>query len=527
MMKRIIGFLLILSLLLAGTAFAEVEEGLLRIAIKVDITTMDMTQTTDDYFVPMNVYERLFETRPSANGSTVEKSLCTDVQVSEDGLTYDFTLAEGVVFSNGDPLTASDVKFTFERLLKVNKMNTDIPSEVAGSDELLSGAADSLSGFTVKDDTHFTVILKAPNAGFLAELSSPVMSILNEKSVTAAANFGSDPKDTIGSGPYIITEWVVNDHYTLEYNPKWRGEKPSVTKVIVTVINEPSTQDTKFRAGELDMLDLQTLDSMVVEQTYKTGYADRIVDAPMAGLSFLALNEDNEFLKDVKVRKAIGMAIDVDQIITGIYNGNASRENGIIPNGVWGHNDQLEGYTYDPEGARQLLAEAGYTSGQIHFELAMDASIPTDLQTTYAAVRQMLQDVGINAEIKTYEHSAFLEKRRDGAIDTFIARWLMDYNDPANIMYTFFASPAKAKERSLNYQDTEIMARVAAAPAIISDDERLAEYQALEKKIIREDAAWIPLFEGRHLYCMGERVQSFTPQWAGFTDFYVTDVVLK
>ena len=181
----------------------------------------------------------------------------------------------------------------------------------------------------------------------------------------------------------------------------------------------------------------------------------------------------------------------------------------------------------DPEGAKQLLAEAGYAPGQVQFELAMDSSVPTDIQTVYEAIRQYLQAVGINAEIRSYEHSVFLDRRKDGAVDSFVARWLMDYNDPANIMYTFFGSSQKAKERSLNYSDTEIMARVAAARGIVDDEARIAEYQALEKKIIREDAAWIPLFEGRHLFCLGDRVQSFTPQWAGFSDFYVTDVVLK
>ena len=140
----------------------------------------------------------------------------------------------------------------------------------------------------------------------------------------------------------MITEWVVNDHYTLEYNPKWRGEKPSVTKVIVSVLKEPSTQDAKFQTGELDLLDLENLDSLIVDQVYKTAYADRIVDAPVAGLVFLILNENNEYLKDVRVRKAIGMAIDVDKIIAGVYNGNASREYGIIPGGVQGHNDQAK-----------------------------------------------------------------------------------------------------------------------------------------------------------------------------------------
>ena len=94
-------------------------------------------------------------------------------------------------------------------------------------------------------------------------------------------------------------------------------------------------------------------------------------------------------------------------------------------------------------------------------------------------------------------------------------------------MYTFFGNEKNTAQRSLNYPDKEIMQRVAAASAIVDDAQRKAEYQDLEKKIIGEDAAWLPLFETLHLYCKGERVESFTPQWAGFTDFYVTDVVLK
>jgi peptide/nickel transport system substrate-binding protein len=103
----------------------------------------------------------------------------------------------------------------------------------------------------------------------------------------------------------------------------------------------------------------------------------------------------------------------------------------------------------------------------------------------------------------------------------------MDYNDPANIMYSFFGNRENTTQRSLNYPDSEVMDRVAAASAIVDDQEREEEYQALEKKLIGEDAAWIPICEELHLYCLGSRVESFTPQWAGFSDYYAADVVLK
>ena len=196
------------------------EEGLLRTAVLYDISTMDVAQTTDDYMVPMNVFDRLFETRTVDGTAQVVKSLCEDYKVSEDGLTYDFTLKSGIVFSNGSALTASDVKYSFERLLRAAAQNTDIPLEVVGGEALMNGQADSLEGFTVTDDTHFTVTLNAPNAGFLAELSAPAMSVVDAETMAEVKNFGVEPSDTIGTGPYVITEWVANDHYTLVYNDR-------------------------------------------------------------------------------------------------------------------------------------------------------------------------------------------------------------------------------------------------------------------------------------------------------------------
>ena len=519
----------VMALGMGGSAAyaVPVEEGVLRTAILYDMRTMDITGTTDDYMVPMNIFDRLFETRMEDGTAQVTNSLCTDYTVSEDGLTYSFTLRDGVVFSNGNPLTASDVQYSFERILREAKENTDIPLEILGGEALMKGEADALEGFSVADDTHFAITLEAPNAGFPAELSAPAMSIVDAETMENVKKFGSDPADTIGSGPYIVTEWAANDHYTLEYNDLYWGDTPSVRKVIVKVIPDPGTQNLMFQNGELDILDLQSLDSAIVESTYKTSYGDRIVSTPKVGMVYFPLNENNPYLKDVRVRRAIGMAIDVEALINGIYYGDAIQENGIIPTGIWGHNDSLEGFVYDPEGARALLADAGYHDGEISFELAMDSTSNSSIQLVCQNVSQMLEAVGIHAQVKTYDHSAWIALRMSGEMDSFIARWGMDYNDPANIMYTFFGSVENTVQRSLNYPDEEVIARVSAARSIVDDEERMAEYQALEEKIIREDAAWIPFFEDTHLYCLGERVASFTPHWAGFSDFYATDVTLN
>ncbi len=525
-MKKITLLLMVLALLLYGAALADdAEPGLLRTAITYDISTLDVAETTDNYLIPMNVFDRLFETRPADGASEVVKSLVTDYSVSADGLTYDFTLREGVVFSNGSALTASDVQFSFERLLKIAKDNTDIPLEIAGGEAVMKGEADSLEGFRITDDTHFSITLAAPNAGFPAELSSPAASIVDAESMTPG--FGKEPAETIGSGPYIVTEWVSNDHYTLVYNEKYWGTEPSVKKLVVRVIADATTQDLMFQSGELDIIDLQNLDSAIVAGTYKTRPADRIVSTPKVGLTYLLMNENNQYLKDARVRRAIGMAIDVDQIIQGVYMGDAQRENGIIPTGVWAHNDEMEGFRYDPEGAKALLQEAGYADGEVKFELAMDSNASTNIQLVYAFISEQLKKAGIEATVSSYEHSAWLAKRSSGEMDSFVARWGMDYNDPANIMYTFFGSEENSRVRSLNYPDKEVIARVSAVRSIVDDEEREKEYRMLDKKLIEEDAAWIPMYTEMHLWCLGDRVASFTPHWAGFSDFYAADVVLK
>lgn len=511
-----------------GSASGDALSGVLRVAAVADMTTMDVTKTTNDYMVPMNVFDRLFEVEVQPDGSSqIVPSLCEDHTISEDGKTYHFVLKEGVTFSNGNPLTASDVQYTFEWLLTAGGVNDDVALEVEGAQALKDGQADSLSGFHVIDDRTFEITLTNANAGFLAELTGPAMSIVDGETMEQAKNFGIACEDTIGTGPYKITEWVVNDHYTLEYNDRYWGEEPSAKKVIVSIIPDASTQNLMYQNGELDILDLENLDSAIVESTYKTVYADRLLKASRVGITYMSFNANNPYLSDVNVRRAIQMAVDVDTIVSSVYGGDAVVENGIIPTGVWGHNDELQRAPFDVEGAKALLKEAGYAEGEISFEMAMDASSTGNLQLVYQIVQQNLKEIGIDAKIATYDASAWLDLRKSGQMDSFLGTWTMDYNDPANVMRTFFGSEQNAKIRSLNYADKAIMDRVAAASAITDDAKRMQEYQDLEKKIIVDDAAWLPLLGNVHLFALGERVESFVPYWAGFTNFYAKDVVLK
>ncbi|MCR5420902.1 MAG: ABC transporter substrate-binding protein [Lachnospiraceae bacterium] len=504
-------------------------DDVLNIAVTSDIVTMDVHKTTDDYLVPMNVFDTLFEVVLKSDGSTsIEKSLVEDYSVSGDGLVYSFTLRDGVVFSDGTPLTCEDVKFTFERILTLPESEqTDYAISIKGAQELMDGTANELSGIEVEDDTHMTFTLSEPFSGFLAQLATPSTSILSKASVTEAGDdFGVVPEKTIGSGPYIITSWERGAGLTFEYNSKYWGTEPSVKKVNVRIM-DASSIDMAFQKGDIDLIDCQKIDSAIVESTYKAKYADDIVAVNRLGINYLILNENTEPLENVNVRKAIQTAIDRKAILDSIYNGDGKLEDGIYPSGCLYYCDANQGWLkYDPEAAKSLLAQAGYADG-FDFEICMDSNADDAIKSVIQIVAQNLNDVGINATIKNYDHASWLELRNSGDMPSFLAGWTLDYNDPDNVIYTFFGSKDNTHIRSNNYSDDATIERVAAARGIVDPKEREAEYAALEKKLVKDDAVWVPMFSLKHLYVKSDRIESFTPHWAGWSDFYFKGVTLK
>ncbi|MBQ7557520.1 MAG: ABC transporter substrate-binding protein [Lachnospiraceae bacterium] len=505
------------------------DDGELRIALNADIVNMDVHRNTNDYLIPMNVFDTLFAVEKNADGSSsIVKSLVDDYSISDDGLTYSFTLRDGVVFSDGTPLTADDVKFTFERILTLpDSQQTDYAISIKGAQDLLDKKADELSGITVQDDTHFTITLAEPFSGFLAQLATPSTSIFSRSLVNEAGeDFGIDPKKTIGTGPYIITSWEQGSGMTLEYNPRYWGSEPSVKKVTAKIM-DPATMDMAFQKGDIDILDCLFLDSAIVDSVYKQKYADSIVSVDRLGMNYFILNEKIGPLSDVSVRKAIQMAVDRQSILDSIYSGDGKLEDGIFPSGCLSYSTDNQGWLkYDPEGAKKLLSDAGYPNG-FDMEVSLDSSAAETAKRAIEIIAQNLQDVGINASIRSYDRASFLDLRNGGNMNSYLALWLLDYNDPDNVIYTFFGSRSNTVIRSNNYPDENVIGRIGDARFIVDNDKRMQEYAALEKKLVQDDAVWVPLYSLKHLFVKGERVASFTPQWAGWSDMYFSGVELK
>ena len=492
--------------------------GYLVAALNADIQTADVQKTSKDYEVPFNIFDRLVDVEVDADGnSKIVPSLAENWDISDDGLEYTFHLRQGVKFHNGNDFTAEDVAYTFHRMLTVEGgVNTEFIDQIKGANELLAGETDTLEGVEVVDDYTIKVTLKEPFAGFLASISSPGVSIYDSEATEAAGDqFGMDPAVTVGTGPFEFSSWSFNNQLVLTRNEDyWKGAS-GLPGVVIKIIPDTETQSMMFESGELDILDLDYAADSV--DRFTEIYPDQIVQGPRVGIVYFTMNFNKEPFQDVRVRKAVQMSIDRQAILDALYGGRGQVEQGIFPHGLIGFNPDQEEIKYDPEAAKALLAEAGYADG-FDMEIAADSSASDTMTMALEIVSDQLAEVGIRAEIKNYDESTWLETRKSGELGSFMSTWSADYNDPDNFIYTFFGNEEKTRIRSINYPDTEVMERVAKARTIVNEDERLAEYKALEEKIVHEDAAWVPMFSRLHLFAVSKRVEGFAPLWSGLSD---------
>ena len=493
------------------------SDNIVRTAIKSDIQTIDMHKTSNNYMVPLNVFDRLVEVEVKDGKSEIVPSLAKSWDISEDGKTYILHLMEGVKFHNGEDFKADDVVYSLNRIVTVQgAVNSGFVSQIEGFDELANGVATELSGVKAIDDYTIEIKLKEPYAGFMASLAAAPVSILDEKTTTMAGDkFGIEPEFTVGTGPFKLKEWKLNEGIELIKNENYWKEAPKIDGVEIKVVPDTETQNIMYRNGELDILDLDYMVDYI--PTYKQEFKDNLVSVPRVGITYFTFNENIEPLNNVNIRKALSMAIDRQAIVDSMYNGTASIENGIFPKGLIGHNENIEAIEYNTEKAKEILAAEGYPNG-FDMEIAIDSASSDTTKSVLEIISEQLSEIGVNANLKTYDESTWLATRKAGELGSFMSIWTADYNDPDNFIYTFFGTDENTKLRSLNYKDKEVIDRVAKARAIINEDERIKEYQALEKKIISEDRAWLPMYAKEHYFALGKNISNFTPNWAGISD---------
>ncbi|MCR5825033.1 MAG: ABC transporter substrate-binding protein, partial [Oscillospiraceae bacterium] len=432
------------------------------VAIEDEPDTVDFQCTTIHYTIAQNVFDRLVETETSDNGTAVIlPSLAESWEVSADRRTYTFRLRDGVTFSNGSALTASDVRYTLTRLLThPASCNRDIALPILGAEALARGEVSELAGFAVLGALEFSVTLTEPYEAFLACLSMPGASILDEESTEAAqGRFGLEPACTVGTGSFILDTWEPGSGMQLSANPNcWKGA-PRCDGLDLRFVTDPQTVRLMFERGELDILSLDDLDSSAEFFFHGDIYQSRLQKVQQVGISYIALNQSVRPLNDVRVRRALQLALNRPLLLDAAYSGRGSLENGIFPRGLYGYNPELAEIPYDPEQAAALLAEAGYPNG---FDLTVSLS-SSSTRNTVALLRlavTMWESIGVRSDITVLDDEDFIAQRRSGALACYTATWTADYNDPDNFISTFFGSRENTRFRSLCYPDEAVMQQV-------------------------------------------------------------------
>lgn len=382
-----------------------------------------------------------------------------------DDRTYEFKLKDNAVFGNGEPLTANDVKFTLERA-----------AESAGQ----ASKVECIENIEVVDDTTIRVQLVEPNTGFLVNMTEPSMCILNEKAVTEDEEEGC----SIGTGPYEITEWVPDSHVLLTAKENYWGEAPKTKQFEFRKIAEDSSRVIGLQAGDLDViLSVPTSEASYIDEDPNCS----LIQTVSSQLFFIALNRNHEAFSDVRVRQAVQYAIKQEDIIIASTDGMGGACASTVAPSCWGFSDKVQGYEYNPEKAKELLAEAGYPDGLTIRFIVDKAVFPTQVEI----VQAQLAEVGITLDILSTDKTVTDEIRNSGEYDMTLARWAFGAAIDAGLRAVWWTGSQS------NYQqisDAKLEELINKAAATIDDDARLALYEEIQMYQMDELATMVPLY---------------------------------
>lgn len=395
---------------LAGWATAAFAGGTLRVGREQDNTTFDpiLTIQNADIWVIDNMIANLVRVTPDGTG--LEPDLAEAWTISADGLAYTFTLREGLVFSDGSPITPQDVKFSLERL-------RDRPDSIMGSMYKVIESIDTPDARTI------AITLSEPSAPFLSTLAMFAAAILPEKAVTERGDgFGSDP---VGAGAFMLEEWKRGDKVRLVRNPNyWEKDRVKLDGVEWHYIPNDNTRVLKLQAGEIDAAIFIPFSQ--IDQLGEDPNVEVHLD-PSSREDHMLINHAHKPLDDVRVRRAIVMAIDRQAIVDTVLFGHGAVANSFIPAGALYYNPDNKTDPYDPEGAKSLLAEAGVSDLSLKLLIAAGNSID---EQTAILVKDQLGKVGIDVAIEKQEQGQEWDSTVAGDYDLSLNYWTNDIIDP-------------------------------------------------------------------------------------------------
>ena len=376
-----------LCMAVSMTSFAADKSDIV-VAVDADVDTLHPTDfsTTVELGVLNQIYDTLLYYSPDGTKDP-EPRIAESYEISDDGLDYTFHLRDDVTFHDGTPVTADDVVFSIE-LYKA--------SEYQGSQISM------LSSVEATDEHTVVCHLDAPYSPFLQGICSPM--------IASKAYYESSEDDfvnnPIGSGPYKFVSRAKGSNIKLEANEDYYRGAPEIKEVTFEVIPDSSTKAIALQTGEVNFADIES-SSMAQLQANP---AITIAEVPTSGFAYVSMNLEKEPFNDVKVRQAINYAIDRENLVAVCYDGEAYVISNICSKERFGYSDDQFQYTYDPEKAKELLAEAGITTPYDLGELLV-AEKYSNIATV---IQNDLRAVGLDCTIAVKEFNAYISDLTSG-----------------------------------------------------------------------------------------------------------------
>ena len=376
-------------------------------------------------------------------------------EVSEDGLTWTFTMKDGLKWSDGSDLTAKDFEYSFKRMA-----NPDTAAPYAatclgmidGFDAAQAGDTDALNVKASDDGKTLTIQLAYPCSYFDKLCAFAAMSPVQQATVEANGDAWCTQPDTyVCNGPYMITDWVPSERIVLSKNPNyvggWDSSKIVSDTITLLLLEDSSAAYAAYNSGEAQLVkDVPTdeIPSLTRAEDGGDFYLDEIM-----GTYYISLNDQKEPFTDPNVRKALSLAIDRDYVANTIMQGIYTPATALVGPGIVDNEgyfkDNANGgkpyisddYEANLEEAKQLMADAGYPDGEGFPVVEYSANDAGYHIPVAEYVQQAWGELGITVNINKVEWASFLPMRRAGDYDISRNGWSMDYNDPSNMLELF------------------------------------------------------------------------------------------
>ncbi len=489
-----------------------------------DSVTLDPACTTDlgSFKVTVNILETLV--KYEKDGEQIVPCLAESWKSSEDGLTWVFKLRQGVRFHDNTVFNAHSVAFNFERW-----MNADNPyhnGSFSYWNYIFGGFPGFVKSVTALSDYSLEIRLNKPYAPFLNALAMPVFGIASPEAIKKyGAELGEHP---VGTGPFVFGSWERNKSIILLRNDKYWNGTAKVDEVEFRVI--PSSKD---RLEELRQGSIHIADYLSPEDMDDIKYDPNLYWylRPSFNVGYMAMNNEKPPFNRREIRIAINYAIDKDKLIEEVFDNLAKPATTYIPPSLWGYNESLKSYEYDPEKSRQLLAEAGFPNGFKTTLWVMDGArdyFPKPLQAAQF-IKENLKKVNIDAEIRVFNWNEYLERVNNGEHEIALIGWTGDYMDPDNFLYTMLASENAKRGLGGNYSfyrskvADQLLAQARQTTNMVF---RRSLYRSLQE-IVNYDAPSVPLVHTMPVLASRLSVKGYAPHMTGVESLENVDIDIE